>query len=179
MGVLTFYFFSTIVFCGFMGNNSTCPKSEGGVPGWVTTLYFISTTISTVGYGDISVVASGYEGWRVFVGTLFMILSMVVAVTVFSQLAGTVVNATQGVASPWMAPLFKQFTDIADTKPLWYQLRTVKMIRLFELSLYFVLLNLFGTFMARLIFLAGKEDVDWSWTTTFYWSVQTTTTIGT
>jgi hypothetical protein len=161
-----------------MGDNSTCPKSEGGPPGWLTAVYFASATISTVGYGDVSIVGSGTEGWRVGLGTLFMIVAMVVAVTVFSQLSSMAVGFTQGVASPWMAPLFKPFTDHAESKPLWYQLRTVKFIRMFELSLYFVLLNLFGMFVARIIFVAGTEKVDWSWMTTFYWAVQTSTTIG-
>jgi hypothetical protein len=107
-----------------------------------------------------------------------MIVAMVVAVTVFSQLSSMAVDLTQGVASPWMAPLFKPFTDRAESKPLWYQLRIVKLIRLFELSVYFVLLNLFGMVVARIIFVAGAEEVDWSWMTTFYWAVQTSTTIG-
>eukprot|EP00980_Cylindrotheca_fusiformis_P031674 scaffold26773_cov117-Cylindrotheca_fusiformis.AAC.1 len=178
MGVLAFYFVSTVVFCG-MRDESLCPRGmQEGVPGWATTVYFISTTISTVGYGDVNVTQSGSEPWRVFIVTLFMILAMVIAVTIFSQLATSTVELTRGYTSPYIASLFKRFKNIADTKPLWYQLRTVKLIRLFELSLYFVLLNLCGTFVARIIFAAGSEDVDWNWMTTFYWSVQTTTTIG-
>jgi hypothetical protein len=161
-----------------MGDNSACPKSDGGPPGWVTAVYFASATISTVGYGDVSIVGSGLEGWRVAIGTLFMIVAMVGAVTIFSQLSSMAVESTQGYASPWMTPLFKPLMDRAEGKPLWYQLRTIKTIRLFELSLYFILLNLFGMFVARIIFFAGTEEVDWSWMTTFYWAVQTTTTIG-
>eukprot|EP00980_Cylindrotheca_fusiformis_P006860 scaffold1434_cov107-Cylindrotheca_fusiformis.AAC.10 len=104
VGVLAFYFASTVLFCGIMRDESLCPSGiQEGVPGWATTIYFISTTISTVGYGDVNVTQSGSEPWRVFIITGFMIIAMVIAVTIFSQLAASTVELTQGYTSPYIA----------------------------------------------------------------------------
>ena len=43
----------------------------------------------------------------------------------------------------------------------------------------FLGLNLLGVFLARIfVRLSGEETQQWTWMTTFYWAVQTTTTIG-
>ena len=50
----------------------------------MSALYFASVTISTVSYGDITILSGeqhvDVENWRVFIAIIFMILSLVVSV---------------------------------------------------------------------------------------------------
>ena len=119
--VLTFYFLTPILFCLIMGDDGVCPQ-DAKVPGWVSALYFASTTMSTVGeytvppdavasscttismmnaipdvltirfsfvfqkgYGDLSVEKD--KPWKVFIGVLYMIASVLVALLAFSAAA--------------------------------------------------------------------------------------------
>jgi hypothetical protein len=137
--------------------------------------------MSTVGYGDISVIDDGGQTkvLRVLIGVIFMVVSMVVAVTFFSSLSGYSMetlglSASNDVTSPLLRPFLKKF----ETKSLLYRSRVTLYIRLIELFSYFMIVNVFGMLVARAMFALGKDDVDWNWMVTFYWAVQTTTTIG-
>jgi len=186
VGVLAYYVVSLILFCGIMQNNSTCPRTDGGpsYEGWLTAIYFASVTISTVGYGDVSVIGSGSEVWRTFIGILYMIFAMVVAVTVFSSLSEQTVALTEGAIAPKLSKFFgsftKDFTTLKQDEALRIQLRKVWVFKILELSLYFLLLNILGMIVAMIIVTNTDEGdaSDWSWMTGFYWAVQTTTTIG-
>ena len=112
-----------------------------------------------------------------------MIIAMVVAVTVFSALSTwasehTGMTDSSSITSPILRPMLQPLIDNSKDKPIKYQMQTMRRIRVVELTYYFVLLNTIGMLFARFIFAVGEEEVDWSWMTTFYWAVQTTTTIG-
>jgi len=86
---LFFYYLCTpIFFCLIMGAEDICVEVEGKpYSGWMSSLYFASTTLSTVGYGDLSVLGSPGQKWETFIGALYMIISVVVAVQAFSAAA--------------------------------------------------------------------------------------------
>ena len=107
-----------------------------------------------------------------------MIVSMVVAAFTFSAAAGAAV-----------APFESFFTKLGgyflgDEKSdefLYQQVRRVKFVKLGEITLQFLLLNLLGVFAARVaVALEDGSDPEkqWTWMTSLYWAVQTTTTIG-
>lgn len=183
VGVLAYYVISLILFCGILQNNSTCPRTDGGpsYEGWLTAIYFASVTISTVGYGDVSVIGSGLEVWRVLIGTLYMIFAMVIAVTVFSSLSDKVLEISNNAVARRMQRFFGSYQTLKKDEPLRDQLRRMWIFKIVELSLFFLLINLLGMVVAMLI-MGNTDDgdaMDWSWMTGFYWAVQTTTTIGT
>ena len=194
VGVLAYYFFSAILFCGIFGDNSTCPyDSETGefsYTSWATAIYFASTTISTVGYGDVTIVQEGTETWRTCISIVYMVFAVCVAVTAIAGLSNIVsayagLNDSREIASSWMRRLFEPLQKKTSQKDLTYQIRIILIIRLFELVYYFTIVNVFGMIIAKIIFAAGEwtneEGVKidtWSWMTTLYWAVQTTTTIG-
>lgn len=80
---LSFYVMSPILWCSILHDENICPATEDGVHNnWMSALYFASVTISTVGYGDITILSGEehVENWRVFIAIIFMILSLVVSV---------------------------------------------------------------------------------------------------
>lgn len=182
LGVLAYYFFSAFLLCYIIASDSTCPKhGDSSYEGWLTAVYFASVTMSTVGYGDVSIVKdSAMENWLVFVGISYMIVSVIVAVTLVSHLGNHAakmsgVQPSRDVTSPFLKKLG---LEIDKDRPLYHRIRWTRFFRLVELAVYFLLLNLFGMLTARIVFVLGTDEVDWSWMTTFYWAIQTTTTIG-
>ena len=80
---LSFYIMSPILWCLVLNDDNICPTSERGLHyDWISPLYFASVTMSTVGYGDVTVIGGEdyVESWRIFVSIIFMILSLVVSV---------------------------------------------------------------------------------------------------
>ena len=172
-GSLLLYFFaSAVFFCSIMRENPVCPSREGGGSEWMQAIYFSSVTMSTVGYGDVSVVSNSLQRARPFVGVVFMVISLVYAVTVFSGLADVLLKDFDGLnLNSFMFQRF--FGENFRQMPMYQQLRRIKSVRLAELTVYFLGINFFGMFIVKIF--VRKE---WSWMTSFYWAVQTTTTIG-
>jgi len=140
------------------------------------TLWPASTTISTVGYGDVSVFGGDEEPprWRVFIGIVYMILCMVFLVTTFASVTGMSGNPLDSLQDWGM----QQF-GLEKNAFLYQRVRRVTFIKLGIIFFEFFLLNLVGIFVARIFVLGSdNDDEQWTWMTTFYWSVQTTTTIG-
>ena len=110
-----------------------------------------------------------------------MLVAMGFAYSVFSTAADAALSAAQidtaGSPTP-LVRLFVPYQDNADL-PLYKRVRMVAYLRMLELTIWFVLLNLLGMFVARGFI--RNSDIDgeqWDWMTTFYWAIQTTTTIG-
>jgi hypothetical protein len=178
--LLLFYFFSAILFCPIMRDESVCPAGSNSYDGWLTSVYFASVTMSTVGYGDVNL--SGGDRWTTLIGVVYMLVALLVGYTVFASAAeaaldGFDMDGSGTATSILFRPFVKNFDP--KTTPLYKQIRRVAFFRVSELIIYFFALNLIGMFAARIfIHYSDVEGEQWNWMTTFYWAVQTTTTIG-
>lgn len=63
---------------------------------------------------------------------------------------------------------------------LFQKIRRLKFLRISQIVCIFFSLNLIGVFANRLFLMGESEELrsEWSWMISFYWAVQTTTTIG-
>jgi hypothetical protein len=175
MIMLLFYTFTPVWFCNIVPDRDVCPDDTGlSYGGWLTALYFASTTMSTVGYGDVTVQKDtpGY----IFVGVVYMIVALLVAVTAFSAAAENAFS----VFGDFNERIISFFIgDILEGKLLHQQMRKIKIVKLTDILFQFTILNLIGMFLARFfVRYYDTSETDWSWMTTFYWAVQTTTTVG-
>lgn len=172
--LFTYFLLTSVFFCDIMKDEGVCPKQDE-TPGWMTAIYFAAATISTVGYGDISVMSEEEDILSPLVGIIFMCISLIYAVTAFSALLDQLYSNFDSL--DLKSFFFGRFIDTDSSHfnelPLHKQLARIKVVRMAEIFLSFLTLNLFGMFIVK-IFVRS----DWSWMTSFYWAVQTTTTIG-
>lgn len=72
------------------------------------------------------------------------------------------------------------FVRRAEKQKLLYQLvQRSYLVKIVLISAEFLALNLIGVLLARIfVRLSEEEREQWSWMTTFYWAIQTTTTVG-
>jgi hypothetical protein len=173
--LILFYFGSVVLFCAIMENENVCPKTDG-YDGWMTSIYFASVTMSTVGYGDVSLHEEG-NNWTTFVAIIYMLFAMAIAFTVFTSAAKM---ALRGIFKLNVIASLK--TKIMESKDitLYKQVRRLIALRVVELTIYFLALNATGIFVVRIfVNYSDVEGQQWSWMTSIYWAIQTTTTIGT
>ena len=107
-----------------------------------------------------------------------MVASIVIAALALSAAADTTVI-------PFENFIHKQCINIFGVEKekdfLYKQIRRIKFMKLGEIAVQFVLLNLLGVFASRVaVVLEDGSDPEklWTWMTSLYWAVQTTTTIG-
>jgi hypothetical protein len=111
----------------------------------------------------------------VFVGIAYMIIALIVAVTAFSAAADTAFSRFSGTNEKILS---FATGNLLEGKLLHEQMRRIKILKLFDILIQFTLLNVIGMFIARFFVRNYVSDTDWTWMTTFYWAVQTTTTVG-
>mmetsp|Transcript_17013 Transcript_17013/g.34923 ORF Transcript_17013/g.34923 Transcript_17013/m.34923 type:complete len:522 (-) Transcript_17013:47-1612(-) len=170
---LLFFLGTPIFFCYISPDENICPAEQG----WLNSLYFASKTMSTVGYGDVSVDRS--TTWKVFVGTMYMIIALLVTLSSFGAVVQSGVSKYNGFWERRMV----EFADLigfkkTDDNTLHSRIQLVKFCKIGDITIKFVIVNLIGVFATRLFMLRENEDWSWSWMESFYWAVQTTTTIG-
>jgi len=228
--ILAFYVFTPILWCLILNDENICPRNNGDGEGnsshvLLTPLYFASATMSTVGYGDVTVLVNKQqnpvfqqvnsyeldiedalqgalfgdrdltedtayieedtvERWRVFIATLYMILSLIVTVIGFRAGLNTDFRPFRGRLDIFGnrvyqilrdAKVIKGRSDKHEEMVSW--MRWAKFSQLAELCFSFLILTLVGMFAVQ-ISLLGEEEKSLSWMESFYWAVQTTTTIG-
>jgi len=149
-----YFFFTPILFCNIMDDAGVCESDGDNYLGWVSSLYFASTTISTVGYGDLSVRQD--PRWRSFIGSMYMIVSVVIAAVAFSASAGVAVSPFENFISRVCEYLFGKEVD---GEFLYKKVRRVKFKKLGEITIQFFSLNLLGVFAAR-IAIAFEDGTD-------------------
>jgi len=151
--------------------------------------------MSTVGYGEVTVlvnhddfVTSPYpQNWRIFIATIYMILSLVVFVVGFQAGLDSHFHPFRRrlvIFGKRVCEILREANIVKEPhdkhEVLVRRMRFVKFSRLAEICLIFLILNLVGVFAVRLSLL-GEEKEEFpnlSWMESLYWSVQTTTTIG-
>jgi hypothetical protein len=162
----------------FLSVVETCSQLSPDLPIFAYTL-IKHPIYSTVGYGDLSV--SKHDRWRLFVGIIYMIASLLVAILAFSAAADQAFAPLNGLLGESWQKLNGYMTGniFTNGELLYQQIRRVKFVMIFEVILQFSLLNLLGVFVSR--YFANHTDIEtqqWNWMTSLYWAVQTTTTIG-
>ncbi len=176
---------------------SICPTHQGSYNGWLTSLYFASATMSTVGYGDVTVLVnydadfestSPYpQNWRIFIATIYMILSLVVSVVGFQAGLDSHFHPFRRRADIFGKRVYEILRDANIVKgsqckleDIVSRMRFAKFSQLTEISLIFLILNLVGVFAVQLSLMGENKDefVTLTWMESLYWAVQTTTTIG-
>eukprot|EP00543_Licmophora_paradoxa_P009849 CAMPEP_0202463698 /NCGR_PEP_ID=MMETSP1360-20130828/59171_1 /ASSEMBLY_ACC=CAM_ASM_000848 /TAXON_ID=515479 /ORGANISM="Licmophora paradoxa, Strain CCMP2313" /LENGTH=611 /DNA_ID=CAMNT_0049086701 /DNA_START=42 /DNA_END=1877 /DNA_ORIENTATION=+ len=178
--IFLFYLFTPLWFCVLARDDGVCEENENGEWGWMSSIYFASATLSTVGYGDVSVT---YEDkWKAISGILYMILANLTLFCAFS-------SSDQSFSpfrriNDYLIELVMghgRFCNSKSSSPdnLYSNLRRLRIMRLGQMFLTFLFLNLSGALVARIVTMkssVGGEPMDW--VTSLYWAVQTTTTIG-
>jgi hypothetical protein len=109
-------------------------------------------------------------------GILYMILSMAVLVTAISAVVSSTGNPLDRLHD-WAMDYFVRSVD--KEKFLYQLIHRTYVVKFSIIAVEFLALNLIGVLLARIfVRLSEEETQQWTWMTTFYWSVQTTTTIG-
>ena len=178
--ILFYYLSAPIWFCEISPDHQICDdQPDESSPGWLSAMYFASTTLSTVGYGDLSV--SKNNDWHVFYGAVFMIWSNFVLVLAFSSAVNQTFSSLQSFNDKLINKLIKESSE---EDFLHKKLRRLRLAMLAQFTLQFFLVNLVGVLALRIHIWRHKNELEdhpeisWGWMTSIYWAVQTTTTIG-
>mmetsp|Transcript_206 Transcript_206/g.348 ORF Transcript_206/g.348 Transcript_206/m.348 type:complete len:1383 (+) Transcript_206:113-4261(+) len=194
---MMFLLFTPILWCVILRDENICPSNQGSYNGWLTSLFFASATMSTVGYGDVTVLVN-YDGdfdsispypqkWRIFIATVYMILSLIVSVVGFQAGLDSHFHPFRRRLDLTLTRVYEILRDANIVKgsrdkheDIASRMRFAKFSQLAEISLIFLILNLVGVFAVQLSLLGENKDEFGSltWMESLYWAVQTTTTIG-
>jgi len=182
---VAFYIMTPLLWCAILKDENICrPTEDNNGIDLISSLYFASVTISTVGYGDITIFSGEdyVENWRIFIAVLYMCLSLVVSVVGLQA-------GLDGSYNPFKKRIdifLSRCYDIVNEKKnldkyedSMMRMKWIKIAELIEIMLIFFFLNLLGVIFLR-IFLAFDNETEtiMSWMESFYWAVQTTTTVG-
>lgn len=178
-----FYLGSAVFFCRVLQDGDICPddptEQNRSYYGWLTTVYFASVTMSTVGYGDINFAdSSAGNPWRMYIGSVFILVSILMGYTVLAAAANANLER-MGNRSKISSYIVERFSAEGDRVPLHKQIRIVAGFRMAELIMFFIFHISTGVFAARFaIRYSNSPEHQWSWMTTYYWAIQTVTTVG-
>ena len=167
-----FYFATAVFFCNIVNDENICPSDptdkNRSYYGWLSALYFASTTMSTVGYGDLNVEKDPNS--RTFYGIAYMIISLLVAILFFGLIAEASFSRFKTPVRKFLDKLFKDMSHTIFGKPhpnelLYVTIRRMRFEKLFEIIFQFCVLNLIGVFVSRYFVnnYADEEGEDWNW----------------
>lgn len=172
LAILTFYLTTAIFFCHIVEDADVCPVDPTGhnrpYYGWISALYFASTTMSTVGYGDLNVEKT--NRLRILYGALYMIASVIIAVVFFRRVAEAAFNRLKGPFGNAVDRTFQRFSNLVlgEPKPddhLYVQIRRLQFKMICQTIVQFSLLNLIGVLASRFFVnrYADETGKDWGW----------------
>lgn len=169
LSMLCFYLFTPIFFCVIVRDRNVCPLDTS----WVTSLYFASATLSTVGYGDVTIEWENGP-WNILSGIAYMILCNITLIVAFSSAAESSTTIFKDFDKRLLDWVWgKNKSELINKK-----IRRLTFLRLSQILFTFIILNFIGVFASQIIVAYEDEDIPWSWMLSLYWAVQTTTTIG-
>ena len=128
-------------------------------------------------------------------------MSLLIAATVFATAAEAALAGFDASGYRWIGKIIESYDGNNSTIPLHTQVRRIFWYRVIQLVILFVSFNLIGMVLFKIsvrrefhsdLNVNGGDDLpytdnehittdehDWSWMKTFYWAIQTTTTVGT
>jgi hypothetical protein len=126
--------------------------------------------------------------WRIFIGAMYMIASLLMVILAFSSIVSQAMTNSSPLLETTITKNISIFSKVSnyiygkpDIKPgelLADKVRRVRVAKLGAICLQFFVLNLLGMFVARFFVHNAVDEAErWSWMETFYWSIQTTTTM--
>jgi Ion channel len=173
-----YYLLTPVLFCIIMKDRGICPADptpkNRPYYGPLSALYFASTTMATVGYGDLSVQKG--EDWRLFVAICYMVVSVLVAALAFGAAAENTFSPFEG----WYdRVVIRRLLGSQERDEFLFQ-RTRRLIfaTCSSITIQIGTFVLLGVLIQRGFATDVKESQDWTWMTSYYWVVQTVTTIG-
>ena len=201
--ILTFYFLTPILFCVIMGDEGICPQdakvpgwvsalyfasatmSTVGYGGTFGELFVLVLTRKTFckflffsTYFALFTLASDLsiekdEPWKVFIGVLYMIVSILVALLAFSAAAESAVSPVKSLLKR-LSPVNYPEGPLKENEYVYQRIRKVRAIMLCDITLQFAFLNLIGIFISQAFIEFTEVDVDrqWNWMDSMYWAVQ-------
>ena len=163
---LCYYLLTPLLFCNLLKNHNICQRKEGTwYSGWLSSLYFASTTVSTVGYGDLTV--DQQPILESFLGAIYMIGSVIVSIIAVSAAADAVFVPFEG----WIHQALVYFMGKEDPSEFLYKkVSRLRLLKVIEITIQFLGLNLLGVLADRLDVWINGTNV--SWMTSFYWAIQ-------
>lgn len=170
--VILFFLCTPLLFCYALDDKSIC-EGESTTFGWLQGLYFGSVTLSTVGYGDVKVSPDNIN-----IGTMYMLVSICVSILAFSAAAEDAFAPFEKIYEQYLQP---DPDRVAEGEIIYKRIERIRLIKLSEIVVHFFGLNLLGVLVSRFFQggLSGLEkELQWTWSQSIYWSVQSTTTIG-
>ena len=171
-----FYMSTPLVFCHVLHDVDVCKQSPFGR--YLSAMYFTSATISTVGYGDITV--SDDPNWMRHIGTLYMLVSMIVAAVAFSTAAAITASPLQSMVRR-ICDRFVSSPDEIQSRDQLLQARLarVRFSRLAVVALEVFLFIFIGVFASQIASaFETNPAAKWTFATSLYWATQTCLTVG-
>jgi Ion channel len=143
----------------------------------LTTFFFAAFKIP-FSCGDLTV--SQDPKWGSFISSIYMLVTMLVAVMAFSAGAESAFSPLERVFE-W---IFDRAFHLEETKEkdqfLYQRIRRVKIVKCTELFIQIFTFILIGVVASQIaVYYEDDPAAKWTWMTSFYWSIQTATTIGT
>jgi len=174
--IIMFYVLTPLLFCVILEDTDVCVPGEE----LASSLYFASITLSTTGYGDLTVDKS--KTLNVFFGTIYMIVANITLIVAFSAAADQIaLDPFSKVNKRIKARLIGEIGDVNDYEPVYKKIKRLKRLSYARIAASFVILNAIGVIASRIFLNAHGDETEiaeWTWMISIYWAVQTTTTIG-
>lgn len=132
---------------------------------------FLNLTRCSTLRSDLSIEKD--EPWKVFIGVLYMIASILVALLAFSAAAESAVSPVKSVLKR-LSPVNYPEGPLKENEYVYQRIRKVRAIMLCDITLQFAFLNLIGICISQAFIEFSEVDADrqWNWMDSMYWAVQ-------